>query len=106
MPKPVTHPTIQAWLNKLARRIRLEGERIKASEPTATQLRASEAFSLLALADTVQLYPHDCVAAEEWCIYAAQILEVAAGGEAAGGEGDGVAGDEMPRFFQPTKGRA
>jgi hypothetical protein len=88
MPKPVTHPVIRAWLHQLARRIRSEGQRIINSQPTTTQLRATAAFGLIELAESERVYSSERTDAEQWCIYAAQVLEAAAGVSLCEGAGD------------------
>jgi hypothetical protein len=106
VPKPVTHPTVKAWLRQLARRLRYDGKRIAMSEPTTTQHAAYAAFGLIAVAESLRLYPLDSAAAREWCDYAAEILEAGAGGP-EGNSGDG--GDDLPpprSVFESSEGHA
>lgn len=80
--KPVTHPILKARLLRLARRIRYEGQRIKASELSSTHHSAYEASGVIALDESAALYPVEREAAEAWCNYAAEIAEAGAGGAA------------------------
>jgi hypothetical protein len=99
MPKPVTHPVIRAWLHQIARRVRSEGQRIMSSQPTATQIGAAAAFGIFELAESAQVYSVERGEAQEWCNYAAEVLEAAAGASLCEGSGDGGGG-------HPVKGHA
>ncbi len=88
--KPLTHPTLKAWLQQLARRVRAEGARISASETSMLQNNACVAFEVMGLGDWLKVYSLERETAKEWCEYAAQILDAGAGGSESGAGGLGL----------------
>ena len=81
--KPLMHPRHRANLLQHARRLRLEGTKVRESAADAiavADLRAGATFGALSLVESAALWNVEREGFNEWLIYAATILEAGAGG--------------------------